>query len=43
MIRLKTTETLLGIETVTYRTFMQINVGLKTTETLLGIETDIHS
>ena len=36
---LKTTETLLGIETLKDKTAHKTNLGLKTTETLLGIET----
>ena len=39
MLGLKTTETLLGIETSTPRLSSFTPISLKTTETLLGIET----
>ena len=37
--RLKTTETLLGIETIRMNIILSKHTRLKTTETLLGIET----
>ena len=39
---LKTTETLLGIETIILLVSFFSTFGLKTTETLLGIETWVH-
>ena len=42
-IGLKTTETLLGIETYKHTLLLRRDKGLKTTETLLGIETKIQT